>query len=153
MVANWGGLQRNHVSKGAESHTALYLQEPCEHRFILRKAISLNHSKFGGSRVNLLNIQLLLEVINVASCRILGIYMGAVLFLSRFIRSLLIKTDTVTIIVEELPNVDKILNLCKNIYMVREAKQFSLEEDLVAQLLFLYRSPETLIKWSKYKHA
>lgn len=56
-------------------------------------------------------------------------------------------------IVEELPNPDKILNLCRNIYMVREAKQYSLEEDLVAKLFFLYRSPETLIKWTKYKES
>ena len=62
-------------------------------------------------------------------------------------------SGTVNMIVEELPSPDKILNLCRNIYMVREAKQYSLEEDLVAKLFFLYRSPETLIKWTKYKES
>lgn len=66
---------------------------------------------------------------------------------------MLISSGTVNMIVEELPNPDKILNLCRNIYMVREAKQYSLEEDLVAKLFFLYRSPETLIKWTKYKES
>lgn len=50
-----------------------------------------------------------------------------------------------------MPNVNRILKLCLEIYMVRESKELKLEEDLIAKLLFLYRSPETLIKWTKYK--
>lgn len=34
---------------------------------------------------------------------------------------------------------------------VREALELSLEEDLFAKLVFLYRSPETMIKWSRPK--
>jgi hypothetical protein len=52
--------------------------------------------------------------------------------------------------VEELANVDKILHLIQNIYMVREAGEFAIEEDLVAKLYFLYRSPETLIRFTKH---
>lgn len=52
---------------------------------------------------------------------------------------------------DEMPNVNRILKLCLEIYMVRESKELKLEEDLIAKLLFLYRSPETLIKWTKYK--
>lgn len=33
--------------------------------------------------------------------------------------------------------------------MVRESNEFALEEDLFAKLVFLYRSPETIIKWTK----
>lgn len=32
---------------------------------------------------------------------------------------------------------------------VRESMEFSLEEDLFAKLIFLYRSPETMIKWTR----
>ena len=32
---------------------------------------------------------------------------------------------------------------------MRERGEFGLEEDLFAKLLFLYRSPETLIKWTR----
>lgn len=52
---------------------------------------------------------------------------------------------------EELPNVDNVLHLCLDIYMVRESRDYLLEEDLFSKLLFLYRSPETLIKWTKRK--
>jgi len=42
-----------------------------------------------------------------------------------------------------------LLQLCLDIYLVREIGEFDLEEDLFAKLIFLYRSPETLIKWTQ----
>lgn len=50
---------------------------------------------------------------------------------------------------EDLPYVDRLLQLCLDIYLVRESHEFSLEEDLFAKLIFLYRSPETMIKWTR----
>lgn len=32
---------------------------------------------------------------------------------------------------------------------MRECNEFALEEDLFAKLIFLYRSPETMIKWTR----
>jgi hypothetical protein len=42
-----------------------------------------------------------------------------------------------------------LLQLCLDIYLVRESGELDLEEDLFAKLIFLYRSPETLIKWTR----
>lgn len=54
---------------------------------------------------------------------------------------------------QELPCVDNILNLCLDIYMVRESQDYRMEEYLFSKLIFLYRSPETLIKWTKFKYS
>lgn len=32
---------------------------------------------------------------------------------------------------------------------MRESLEFALEEDLFAKLIFLYRSPETMIRWTR----
>jgi hypothetical protein len=42
-----------------------------------------------------------------------------------------------------------LLQLCLDIYLVRESGELDLEEALFAKLIFLYRSPETLIKWTQ----
>lgn len=73
------------------------------------------------------------------------------IFSSRILRGSFFNLETVSIIVDGLPDVDNILDLCHNIYLVRESQEFSMEEDLVAKLMFLYRSPETLIKFTKLK--
>nr|AAP91714.1 hypothetical protein cihA1P10 [Ciona intestinalis] len=57
--------------------------------------------------------------------------------------------STSTIMFQELPNVKRILELCNDIYVAQENSMFKLEELLYAKLIFLYRSPTTLIKWTK----
>lgn len=39
--------------------------------------------------------------------------------------------------------------MCHDIYLARENLEFTLEEDLYAKLIFLFRSPETMIKWTR----
>lgn len=36
-----------------------------------------------------------------------------------------------------------------SVLQVRETGELELEEELYAKLIFLYRSPETLIKWTR----
>ena len=76
--------------------------------------------------------------------------MSLVLVIGGFVRTF-ISGQIVKIMYEELPDVDHILRLCLNLYLARECGEWRLEEDLFAKLLFVFRSPETLIKWTKYK--
>nr|CAD7399363.1 unnamed protein product [Timema cristinae] len=79
---------------------------------------------------------------------IIGLYTTLVLIASNVIRGNFTGICN-TIMFDDMPNVDRILQLCLDIYLVRESGEFALEEDLFAKLVFLYRSPETLIKWSR----
>ena len=83
-------------------------------------------------------------------CSIIGLYVGFVWLVGKFVR-LFFTSISYRIMFDEMPNVDKVLKLCLDIFMVRESKELALEEDLFAKLMFLYRSPQTLIKWTKYK--
>ena len=76
--------------------------------------------------------------------------MSFILLIGRFLR-MGTTGQHQTIIFRELPMVDNILQLCLDIYLVREMKEFHLEEDLYAKLIFLYRSPETMVKWTRPK--
>ncbi|KAH8380162.1 hypothetical protein KR009_009292, partial [Drosophila setifemur] len=82
--------------------------------------------------------------------RIIGLYTTFVYVVSRLIRSLIANNHR-RIIFEDLPYVDRVLKLCNDIYLVRETQEYRLEEDLYGKLIFLYRSPETLIKWTRFK--
>lgn len=79
---------------------------------------------------------------------IAGLYTTFVLVVSRLIRGFM-AGSAFSIMFDDMPNVDRVLQLCLDIYLVRESRELSLEEDLFAKLIFLYRSPETLIKWTR----
>uniref|UniRef100_A0A8C3XJ29 Piezo-type mechanosensitive ion channel component n=1 Tax=Chelydra serpentina TaxID=8475 RepID=A0A8C3XJ29_CHESE len=84
----------------------------------------------------------------LAGYGIVGLYMSVVLVIGKFIREFFNGISR-SIMFEELPNVDRILKLCTDIFLVREIGELELEEQLFAKLIFLYRSPETMIKWTR----
>ncbi len=51
----------------------------------------------------------------------------------------------------EVPNVERLWRLLRAIDLVRENKLLRSEEELFAKLLFVYRSPETFIRFTKLK--
>lgn len=77
-------------------------------------------------------------------------YLAIVYVAARIIRSI-VTSEPLDVIISEMPNPDYLLKICMDIYLVREARDFVLEEDLFSKLVFLFRSPETLIKWTRYK--
>lgn len=79
---------------------------------------------------------------------ILGLYTTAVIVISQIMRRMFSEMAP-KIMFDDMPYVDRILRLCLDIYLVRESGELSLEEDLFAKLVFLYRSPETLIRWTR----
>ncbi|XP_067396336.1 piezo-type mechanosensitive ion channel component 1 [Emydura macquarii macquarii] len=86
----------------------------------------------------------------LAGYGIMGLYVSIVLVIGKFVRGFFSEISH-SIMFEELPCVDRILKLCQDIFLVRETGELELEEELYAQLIFLYRSPETMIKWTREK--
>lgn len=78
---------------------------------------------------------------------IIGLYTTFVFFVARLIRS----EPAGKVIYTELSKVDRFYSLIMDIYMMRECGEFELEEKLFAKILYLYRSPELLIEWSRRK--
>lgn len=85
-----------------------------------------------------------------ALCSIVGLYVAVVLVIGQFIR--LYTTDQYgKIQFEWLPCVDRIYRLIMEIYLVRECREFALEESLLAKLIYLYRSPAMMFEYTKIK--
>jgi piezo-type mechanosensitive ion channel component 1/2 len=88
---------------------------------------------------------------SIAAGGIVGLYTTLIFVFSRMLRGTIFQGSSSKIMFEDLPYVDRVLQLCLDIYLVRESNEFCLEEDLFAKLIFLYRSPETMIKWTRPK--
>ncbi|XP_034551393.1 piezo-type mechanosensitive ion channel component 2 [Notolabrus celidotus] len=81
---------------------------------------------------------------------IVGLYMSVVLVIGKFVREFFNGISR-SIMFEELPCVDRVLKTCTDIFVVRETGEMELEETLFEKLIFLYRSPETMIKMTRDK--
>ncbi|XP_019908437.2 piezo-type mechanosensitive ion channel component 1 isoform X2 [Esox lucius] len=86
----------------------------------------------------------------LAGYGIMGLYVSVVLVIGKFVRGFFSEISH-SIMFEELPCVNRILKLCTDIFLVRETGELELEEELYSKLIFLYRSPETMIKWTRDK--
>uniref|UniRef100_A0A673WQI9 Piezo type mechanosensitive ion channel component 1 (Er blood group) n=1 Tax=Salmo trutta TaxID=8032 RepID=A0A673WQI9_SALTR len=86
----------------------------------------------------------------LAGYGIMGLYVSVVLVIGKFVRGFFSEISY-SIMFEELPCVNRILKLCTDIFLVRETGELELEEELYSKLIFLYRSPETMIKWTRDK--
>ncbi|CAM4623176.1 unnamed protein product [Lepidochelys olivacea] len=84
----------------------------------------------------------------LAGYGIMGLYVSIVLVIGKFVRGFFSEISH-SIMFEELPCADRVLKLCQDIFLVRETGDLELEEELYAKLTFLYRSPETMIKWTR----
>lgn len=82
----------------------------------------------------------------------MGLYISIVWVAARVVRVTFIDLVSNKIMFYELPNVDLVLSLCLDIYLVREMKDYLLEEELFAKLIFLYRSPETMISYTRHRY-
>ncbi|ROI52198.1 Piezo-type mechanosensitive ion channel component 2, partial [Anabarilius grahami] len=87
----------------------------------------------------------------LAGYGIVGLYMSVVLVIGKFVREFFTGISR-SIMYEELPCVDRVLKLCNDIFVVREAGEMEMEEQLFDKLIFLYRSPETMIKMTHKKN-
>ncbi|XGW30944.1 hypothetical protein V3C99_009703 [Haemonchus contortus] len=81
---------------------------------------------------------------------VIAMYISLVIVIGRVIRGFFTHNPT-DVMITEIPNPDFLLKICLDIYLVREAKDFYLEQDLFAKLIFLFRSPATLIQWTRMK--
>ncbi|XP_056321992.1 LOW QUALITY PROTEIN: piezo-type mechanosensitive ion channel component 2 [Danio aesculapii] len=87
----------------------------------------------------------------LAGYGIVGLYMSVVLVIGKFVREFFTGISR-SIMYEELPCVDRVLKLCNDIFVVREAGEMEMEEQMFEKLIFLYRSPETMIKMTHNKN-
>lgn len=81
---------------------------------------------------------------SLSSYGVIGLYVAVVFAVGRFLR-MMISDLTLRIMYEDLPEPDALLNMCTDILLAREFKDFETEETLYWQLITIFRSPETLI--------
>lgn len=86
----------------------------------------------------------------IGSGGMIAMYVAVVLVVGRFVREI-VRTPLSNAMIEDLPNADNLLRLFQDIYVVREKRHFYLESRLYGKLLFIVRSPDTVIRWSRYR--
>ena len=88
--------------------------------------------------------QVVLFIASFSIYSIIGLYVSVVLVIGQFIKGY-IKSLPSDLLIDEIHNPAPLLSLCDDIFTVREARKFALEEILVGKLFYIFRSPEKLI--------
>jgi len=78
---------------------------------------------------------------------IIGVYTVFVLGVGRFLRMGVSGLSHLAMY-EDMPDVDRLLEHCKNILFARQDGDTELEEELFRELIEIYRSPEKLLIWT-----
>lgn len=78
--------------------------------------------------------------------------MSVVLVIGRLIRNYVSSLPT-ELLLDEIVNPDRLLKLCNDIFVVRQSRDFKLEEILVGKLFAIFRSPERLISVTETKKS
>ncbi|XP_022177206.1 piezo-type mechanosensitive ion channel component-like isoform X2 [Myzus persicae] len=145
----------NSINQNNDSEKWWDLYEECPNESSARYLYDLPKSSCipGGNKrtftIYTFNDKAFPETLNIISGKgIIGLYTTFVIVVHTFVRGFFTGIST-KIMFDDMPYVDRILQLCLDIYLVRESGELDLEEDLFAKLVFLYRSPETLIKWTR----
>ncbi|XP_065913262.1 piezo-type mechanosensitive ion channel component 1-like isoform X2 [Dysidea avara] len=86
----------------------------------------------------------------IAGLGIIGLYVSVVLVIGSAIRRYVTQLPR-QIIYDEIPNPDSLLELCDDIFYVREDGQLQEEEILVSRLFFTFRSSVRLIEETRWK--
>lgn len=85
---------------------------------------------------------------SLVSGGLIGLYVGVVLSVGRFLR-MWVSSLVQRIYLDEMQNVDKLLMMCEDIFLARQGKELLLEEELYQELMLLFRSPERLLQLTK----
>jgi hypothetical protein len=70
---------------------------------------------------------------------------SVVLVIGRFIRGFISELPT-RLLINEILYPERLLELCNDIFLVRESKDFRLEEILVGKLFYIFRSPQMVVR-------
>ncbi|XP_075212450.1 piezo type mechanosensitive ion channel component isoform X3 [Lycorma delicatula] len=139
-------LERNVSPGNATSVMWWVLKEDCTDKVYEEVLKKLPHNNCEFLVMYTFNDKAFPATLNFISGKgLIGLYTLTLLGANRLIRRWRFQMSF-HIMYDELPYVDRILQLCYNIFLVRDLKDYSLEEDLYAKLVFIYRSPQTMIE-------
>jgi len=84
------------------------------------------------------------------SLSVIGVYVTIVYAVGRFLR-IIFDRYSQRILYEELPNTEKLIEICEGIFIAQLESDMVTEKRLYDLLIMVYRSPELMIRMTGYK--